>query len=385
MSFANIFAERRTDESFRNRSDKDHHKETSPFERLEIDMIYAFTSSDTLHLLDLGIMKRCLIRWVFGEKMYNRKWSKINVDYASRLLENSQKFMPKEIHRAIRNLKCLRKWKGLEFRTVLVYVGIVVFKNILSKEEYDHFLILFCAVRICLCKVYKDKLPIAEKMFQSYIKNYSILYGKQSIGSNVHILAHIVEDMKHSNVENIMELSTYKYENCLRLIGLKLKHGHLPLEQVSRRILEGMQLHANNEKNIFESKQFSPQVFYPKQRGTTFLYSKIQITPDVMITSRKFADSWFLTKLDDIVKMEYVIKRGDKNIIFGMSVVNKSEFFVNPITSTKSKIFASDGKTSNELQSFEIHSIIAKMICLPHENQFVYIPLVHSLDSLNFQ
>lgn len=139
MSFPNICAERRTNESFRNRSDKDHHKETSPFERLRIDMVYAFPSSDTLHLLDLGIMKRCMIRWVYGEKGYSRKWSKIDINRASCLFELCQQYMPKDIHRAIRNLTCLRKWKGLEFRTVLLYIGIVVFKNILSKEEYYHF------------------------------------------------------------------------------------------------------------------------------------------------------------------------------------------------------------------------------------------------------
>lgn len=379
MSYPNINAERRTNESFRIRSDKEHHKETSLFEKLNIDMINDFPSSDSLHLLDLGIMKRCMIRWVFGEKGYNRKWSKDGVGSVSQLLEKCQKYMPSDIHRAVRNLTCLRKWKGVEFRTILLYVGMVVFKDVLSKDEYYHFLMLCCAVRICNSESYKDQLPIAEKMFNSFIKKYITLYGTHTIGSNVHLLTHIVEDMNNSNVKNIMELSTYKYENCLRLIGLTLKHGHLPLEQASNRISEKMQLCANT-KNIFESKQFSPKMLYPNKRDSNIIYNKIQLTDDIMLTNRRFGDSWFLTKNEDIVKFEYAFK----NKIFGMIIATKNPFFVNPITSSKMKIFISDGKKIEELKLFELHTIAAKMICLPYGEQFVFMPLVHSMDSFNF-
>lgn len=66
----------RSNESFRNRCDPQHHKITSIIENLNIDMIKSFPSSDPLHLLELGVMKRCLLRWIYGEKGFNRKWSK---------------------------------------------------------------------------------------------------------------------------------------------------------------------------------------------------------------------------------------------------------------------------------------------------------------------
>lgn len=66
VSFPNIDAKRRTNEEFRNRVQPSHHKEDSPFEELGIDMIRAFPTSDPLHLLELGVMRRCLYRWVFG-------------------------------------------------------------------------------------------------------------------------------------------------------------------------------------------------------------------------------------------------------------------------------------------------------------------------------
>lgn len=384
MTFPNIDSERRTDASFRARHIKQHHKEVSPFEKLNIDMIYDFPTSDTLHLLDLGVMKKCMLRWVFGEKGYIRKWKKEKIENVSCLLEMCQKYMPNEIHRAVRNLSCLRKWKGLEFRTILLYVGMSVFKDVLNESEYYHFLLLCCAVRICSSEIYNDMLPIAEKMYRSYIQMYIALYGTHLIGSNVHLLAHIVEDMQHSNVKNIIELSTYKYENCLRLLGLTLKHGYLPLEQVSRRILESMQLRPN--ENIFETKPFSPQVFYADRQGSTrkIIYNKIQISPDIMLSNKQFSNTWFLTKNNDIVKFKFAVKESGKINLFGMIIANKNSFFANPIASSKLKIFISDGKANDELHIFELNSIFAKMICLPYKELFLFMPLIHSLE-LNFE
>lgn len=51
-------AELRTDERFRNRYQPEHHLEYSSLEKLPIDMIRGFSTSDDLHHLHLGIMKR---------------------------------------------------------------------------------------------------------------------------------------------------------------------------------------------------------------------------------------------------------------------------------------------------------------------------------------
>lgn len=50
--------ELRTNELFRDRFQPEHHKEFSILEQLPIDMISGFPTSDSLHLLDLGVIKR---------------------------------------------------------------------------------------------------------------------------------------------------------------------------------------------------------------------------------------------------------------------------------------------------------------------------------------
>lgn len=58
MSYVHSDCELRTDESFRQRIYPNHHKEWSVIERLQIDMIRDFITSDPLHLFHLGVMKK---------------------------------------------------------------------------------------------------------------------------------------------------------------------------------------------------------------------------------------------------------------------------------------------------------------------------------------
>lgn len=62
--------EHRTDLTFRNRlQPQHHHEEKSILENLPIDMVAGFPSSDPLHLLELGIMKRLNISMIFEKNI----------------------------------------------------------------------------------------------------------------------------------------------------------------------------------------------------------------------------------------------------------------------------------------------------------------------------
>lgn len=380
MSFPDLDAPLRTDSSFRNRANTQHHKNRSLLENLNIDMVYSFPSSDPLHLLDLGVMKRCLVRWVFGEKSYSQKWNKNKVAVVSQQLESCRKYMPTDIHRAVRNLDCLRKWKGVEFRTILLYVGMVVFKEVLPADEFNHFMILCCAVRICCSSTSYVYLDIAEKMFIAYVQQYIVLYGEHSVGSNVHLLRHIIEDMRVNKVRNLMEISTYRFENCLRLLGLKLKNGHLPLEQISRRIIEMSQLHSSTEGHrLFNAKKFSPQVFSPRKHGNLIVYDEVEIAADIVLKSKRVADSWFITQKDEVVKMAWAEIESNECKIVGNVLRDKEAAFSTPLNSVRLKIFCSDGKLDEELSIHDIKSIVSKVIHLPSKDKFIFMPILHTM------
>lgn len=56
--FERTDCELRTDSDFRTQTQKNHHKQISKLQELPIDMIRSFVTSDPLHLLELGVMKR---------------------------------------------------------------------------------------------------------------------------------------------------------------------------------------------------------------------------------------------------------------------------------------------------------------------------------------
>lgn len=82
----------------------------------------------------------------------------------------------------------LHFWKGTKLRTFLMYAGIVIFKDHLPFDVYEHFVELFCAVRICSCNEYASDLKLAKALFREYVANYGLIYGPNQVVSNVHIL-----------------------------------------------------------------------------------------------------------------------------------------------------------------------------------------------------
>lgn len=222
----------------------------------------------------------------------------------------------------------------------------------LPEVEYKHFLVLFVAVRLCSCDVYKSHLSIASKLFNLYVQQYATIYGRHTISSNVHNLIHVSQDLLYCNTGNLMNISTYKFENTLRLLSLKLKHTNRPLEQVVCRLTEQKELQISKTSFINYSSVHEP--FGVKgfcetrhQNQPISIFKKILISKDVILSSRRDKDSWFMTKSKDIFKFKFALKDVCFKI-YGQKIKQKGPFFINPITSTKLDIYISDGKFDDD-------------------------------------
>lgn len=181
MSYPFGDCSKRTNQSFRNRDQIEHHKIKSIIEDVsDIDLINDIPTSDPLHLLELGITKRFLTRWVDGTKSYKNKFSVAQFGRINLLLSKISGEMPTEIHRRVRDLSTLSFWKGTEFRTFLLYVGIVVLKPILPSNEYEHFKLLSCAAKFLYSDVYKyyvHEKTLVDEMLNDFVEQYIDLYG----------------------------------------------------------------------------------------------------------------------------------------------------------------------------------------------------------------
>lgn len=121
----NVSAAKRTDRSFLNMEDEDHHLGISPLKNLKIGMVTSFPI-DYIHAVCLGVMRKLLNTWVSGRVQPRFQCRVIN-ELSQKILF-SKEFIPVEFNRKPRNLNELARWKAKEFRTFLLYIGPVILK-----------------------------------------------------------------------------------------------------------------------------------------------------------------------------------------------------------------------------------------------------------------
>lgn len=373
MSFPHIDDVQRTDESFRERFQEEHHQQYSILEELPgLDMIKDFITSDSLHLLDLGLMKKTLTIWITDTK-FEYKFSNADLNAINEKLSVCANILPSEIHRSVRNLKYLSDWKGVEFRSFLLYLGITVLKDILHESLYQHFLLLLCAVTICSSDTYKAYVSLAKTLFEHYINQFIELYGEDRISSNVHNLCHIADDvLRHGNLNSIF---TYPFENSLGQIKLRIRNNNRPLAQISRRLTElaYVQKPIENSENTESCK-----LKYRREDGH---FNEIEFFGGaIVLSSRKNSNKWFMTDDQTIVEMQYVSQINNQYFIFGEKIKNQNNFFSHsPFQSRFINIFVSNGEKIDP-QIYNVKSIKCKMVHLPYKTDIVFLPLLHTLD-----
>lgn len=319
---------------------------------------------------------RLLKVWIFGDVGFDRKWLKKDVIEINGLLRDLNKHKPREIHRSVRSLDHIKFWKGTEFRSFLLYFGMVVLKDYLPQDVYRHFLILMCATTICYTDTYQSYLPMSKIWFDRYVEHYMNIYSIHSVGSNVHLLTHVYDDVKLFG--NLNDISAYPFESRLNFLKLRLKQPNLPLEQITRRIIELSldydQLYSCNMEN-----EIYPQLKHSDVLDETEIYKEVVIDSGFTLSSIRLADRFFLTFSLEIIQMSHVVSTENGISIFGTEILNRDNFFTYPISSTKLNIFKSDSISPGLLSSFNLNDIKAKMVRLTSGDDFVFMPLLHTL------
>lgn len=324
-------------------------------------------------------MRKCLYGWVNGSYNFKTKLSGTEINLLSDMLDDCNVRRPAEIHRSIRRLKCLKFWKGSEYRTFLLYIiGSVVLKDFLCEEAYNNFLTLFCAVTIISCNTYLKYIDIADCLFNDYIEQFIDIYGIDSISSNVHNAIHVINDVKKFG--NLSEISTYPFENFLGHLKYLVRSGNRPLAQIAKRVKELSEFNIN--KNLGNITKFTPYVKHENRTEKNFhcgpIFNDVYICNDFML-SNNIKNKWFLTKENEIISMIYATHIEARIHIYGAKIQVKSDFFEIPIKSSRLNIYKSDGRTILPTL-YSLKEIKCKLVSLKYKQEFVFIPLIHTLD-----
>ncbi|KAE9522989.1 hypothetical protein AGLY_016620 [Aphis glycines] len=142
--YPSINSRRRTKRSFKNQRQVEHHLGRSPL--LDIPNFDPIKSVflDSMHLFYLGIMKWILQQLIGANKRINRKCklSRRNIRHLNLKLKLLGRFVPKEFQRKKFDFDEFSHWETTQF--------LLVFRKMLPKQMYQHFLLLVVACRI-LC------------------------------------------------------------------------------------------------------------------------------------------------------------------------------------------------------------------------------------------
>lgn len=155
--FPSTTADKRTDESFRQQKNPEHHTGPSPLLNIrpKINMILCFPL-DIMQLCFLGVMKKLIECWLTN--IADSRLSRINIMRFSQRITNLTNQVPVEFQRQLlQSLGFISKWKATEFRFFLLYCGPLLLKDLLPNELFEHFLLLHVALRILCCNKLSQK------------------------------------------------------------------------------------------------------------------------------------------------------------------------------------------------------------------------------------
>ncbi|KAF0755251.1 Uncharacterized protein FWK35_00015296 [Aphis craccivora] len=100
---------------------------------------------------------------------------KRNNEVSSKLI-SLKPYLPSEFNRLPRSLEDLGYWKATEFRTFLLYTGIIALKGRLKKQLFQHFMLFHSAIRFLLSK--ETCLTLngqAKRLLTQFVTEYSDL------------------------------------------------------------------------------------------------------------------------------------------------------------------------------------------------------------------
>lgn len=88
-------------------------------------------------------------------------------------------------------------FKASEYRSILLFFGPVVFRDILAGLYYNHFLLLSEAIFILLMEsITPAQIDHAEKLLWNFCSQMSGLYGERYMTANMHLLVHLADSVR---------------------------------------------------------------------------------------------------------------------------------------------------------------------------------------------
>ncbi|XP_049279107.1 uncharacterized protein LOC125761706 [Anopheles funestus] len=234
-----------------------HQKKLTPLLDVKgLDVVKQILVADELHIIHLGIIRKLLKGYTVGALSPFEKWNHEEISEFSKTLVSIE--LPAEIHRVVRPLQHVAYWKGTEYRTFLNHIGIPFLKGRISDAAYHHFKLFYVAITLFSSQHFASYWKHAGKLLEKFVVDYSDVYDRKYLTSNVHNLLHIEADVTMFGA--LPTISSYPFENRLQFIKKLIRTGHRTLSQVICRLTELNQV----ENEMSKDRSEYPHLKYKK-------------------------------------------------------------------------------------------------------------------------
>lgn len=375
-AFLDLNCPLRTDTSFVDQDQKQHHHGPTILSSLKTFLPVTNTVNDYMHLVLLGAVRKMVYMLIAGPKKVRQSASIIS--RISSALEAMAAWVPSDLARKSRSLKYVKRFKATEWRSLLFYVGVVVFRSTLPKQLYKHFLVLSVAMKILSSPMYlREHLAYAKELMVYFVKNYIILYGKQYTSFNIHGLIHLAGDCEVHGV--VDSFSAFRFENFYQLLKKMKRKGEKPLQQLARRHEE------QKHKSSVRAPACGLTLGGPHTNGPLPPWCSNPQYSFMQLGSKKherlnLSQQNNCCSLEDgsIVVIENFanLKTSKQKVIVGRKFLQTGSLFSFPCESTLFGIFFATNLSS--LQTWPIDAIKFKYFRMPLKIGFAVLPLIHS-------
>ena len=168
----------------------------------------------------------------------------------------------------------------------------------------DHFKLIYVAHTFLSHSFFKQYWTYAAQLLEKIVLDYSSIYTKYNLTSNVHNLLHVTKDVQ--NLGPLPEISTYDCENTLQFIKRLARPGPRILNQIVCKLAELRETQVAVRK---EEKQYP--IF--KCRGEEV----ILFVKEGLMLRKGNRNGWFLTMDREIIRYRAALEESGKIYIIG--------------------------------------------------------------------
>lgn len=361
----------RTNEDFVMQTDEDHHMGVSVLLKIPHFNAVDNVPLDGMHLIDLGVMKKLLLKlWISGKPP--NKLSKAQVEIISQNILEFKKSFPNEFARRPRGLAEVKRWKATEFRVFLLYLGPIVLKDVLPKKMYNNFMDFHVSIYILRHITLHDNkqkmIKYANDLLMYFIKIFSELYGDENISHNIHNLLHISPDVQRHGA--IDDFSSYKFENYLQILKKKLRKGSDALPQIVKRIQEENEI--SDISTITENKMTLTKKFLHEHNQGPILgkpnkqYKELQINNVTLKANGQ--NSFCQLKNNMVIQIKNFVQFNEDSFVLGLVFVME-DLYMKPCKSSYLGIYKGH-LLSKQLRMWPISDMKCKVVGLKKDSTF---------------